>query len=87
MQEKDINDKIQLIVHDTLEDSVNKEEFQNDSILHVILSESSQALNFVCQIEDEFNIEFEDDEVDLEFFQSFDHIVKKIKFHLNLNKL
>lgn len=50
--------------------------------LHILLSESSQALELVTTIEDEFEIEFEDDEVDLAFFTSFELIVERIRGHL-----
>jgi acyl carrier protein len=54
----------------------------NDKLLHIILSESSQALEFVCTIEDEFDIEFDDDEIDIDFFSSFDQIVNCLMNHL-----
>ena len=55
-----------------------------DNQLKIILSESSQALNFVVSIEDEFNIEFEDDEIDIHFFSSIDNIVDLISQKLDL---
>ena len=55
----------------------------DNKLLHVILSESSQALEFVCTIEDEFDIEFDDDEVDIDFFSSFDHVVTCLSKHLS----
>lgn len=51
-------------------------------ILHVILSESHQALALVVSIEDEFGIEFDDDEVDLGFFTDLDVIVERVQRHL-----
>jgi len=59
----------------------------DDKLLHIILSESSQALEFVCIVEDEFNIEFDDDEVDIDFFSSFDRIVFCIINHLEESEL
>ncbi len=55
----------------------------NNSLLHVILSESQQALEFVCLLEDEFDIEFDDDDIDLDFFSNFDDIAKKLLIHTN----
>lgn len=55
----------------------------DDTILHIVLSESFQALQFVCQIEDEFLIEFDDDDVDLEFFLSFKEISRLIEKYSN----
>lgn len=53
-----------------------------NTMLHVILSESSQALEFVCSLEDEFEIEFDDDEIDLDFFSDFDRVTDCILSHL-----
>jgi len=55
----------------------------DDKLLHTILSESSQALEFVYTIEDEFDIEFDDDEVGIDFFSSFDYIVSCLLNHLS----
>ncbi|RKY68033.1 MAG: hypothetical protein DRQ02_05460 [Candidatus Latescibacterota bacterium] len=61
-------------------------EFSKDgegrSVLHIILSDSIQAVNFVALIENEFEIEFDDEEIDLDFFLSFDRIAQLIKGHL-----
>lgn len=53
-----------------------------DDKLQVILSESLQALAFVTTLEDEFDIEFDDDEIDLEFFTSTSTILERIQGHL-----
>lgn len=53
--------------------------------LHIILSESIQATNYVILIEDEFEIEFEDEEIDMDFFISLDHIASILKQHI-INK-
>lgn len=60
------------------------EEVPNDEnrVLHVILSESSQALEFVCSLEDEFEIEFNDDEIDLDFFSDFERLTDCVISHL-----
>lgn len=55
----------------------------DNKILHVILSASSQALEFVCLLEDEYEIEFDDDEIDLDFFSSFDKIAETVFRHLH----
>jgi len=55
---------------------------RSNTALHIILSESVQALEFVCLLEDEFHIEFDDDEIDLDFFSDISTIVKRIKNHL-----
>lgn len=62
----------------------NTQEHDYDNLLKIILSESSQALNFVVTIEDEFDIEFEDDEIDIHFFSSIDTIVNLTSQRLNM---
>ena len=52
--------------------------------LHVILSESIQATNYVILIEDEFEIEFEDEEIDMDFFLSIERIAKLVQHHLSV---
>lgn len=58
-------------------------ESENDEyyILQNIISDSSQAIRFVTVIEDEFEIEFTDDEIDLDFFSSLKTIAAIIDRH------
>ena len=51
------------------------------SLLQAIVSDSMQAITYVTLIESEFDIEFDDDEIDLDFFLSFDEIAKLIAKH------
>ena len=51
-------------------------------LLHIILSDSVQAINFVSAIEDEFDIEFDDDEISSEFFNNTETIESLIITHL-----
>jgi len=71
-------------IYDIAKNILNEESDSHidDKLLHIILSESSQALNFVCTIEDEFDMEFDDDEVDIDFFSSFDYIVNCLLNHI-----
>ncbi|WP_313002678.1 hypothetical protein [Chryseobacterium gleum] len=50
--------------------------------LQMLISESLIALQITCALEDEFEIEFEDDEVDYDFFSSIDSIVKTVQNHI-----
>ena len=50
--------------------------------LQVILGESMQALHFVTTLEDEFGIQFEDEEIDIDFFMRYETVLKRVKFHL-----
>jgi len=50
--------------------------------LQIILSESIQALTLVTTIEDEFKIEFDDDEIDIDFFLDFDRMLDLLEKHV-----
>ena len=50
--------------------------------LHIILSESIQALTLVTTIEDEFKIEFDDDEIDIDFFLDFERMLNILEKHV-----
>jgi acyl carrier protein len=54
--------------------------------LHIILSESMQALALVTTIEDELNINFDDEDIDLDFFLEFDKMVERVGKHLAKKK-
>ena len=51
--------------------------------LYFIVTESTRATNFIVSIEDEFNVEFDDDDIDLNFFSSIERIVNLIKIRSN----
>jgi|GEM_PF-3320813 len=51
------------------------------NVLQRIISESTQAIQFVSLIEEEFEIEFDDDEINLDFFSSLNTIETLIKRH------
>ncbi|MDR0606589.1 MAG: hypothetical protein LBG80_20150 [Bacteroidales bacterium] len=53
-----------------------------DDLLYLIISESLLAITFISIIEEEFDIEFDDDDIDIEFFGSFDEIVLRIKNYI-----
>ncbi len=72
------------IAESILGDSIDTttEETENKA-LHVLLSESMQVINFINIVEDEFEIEFDDEQIDLDFFQSFNNIVRIISEQKN----
>ena len=81
------NQQIEGIIDEFLYDNPNSystEEHELDYTdkLQIILSESIQALSFVTTIEEEFDFELDDDEIDLEFFSSVDTIVNRVQNHL-----
>lgn len=80
----DIREKVVSLIDEIIGDKLpDKENYTPAEKLNIILSESLQALIFVTSVEDEFNIEFDDDQVDLEFFQDVDSTVQKIQWQLN----
>lgn len=56
-------------------------QISESELLSSILNESRKAITFVSLIEDEFEIEFEDDEIDSDFFYSIDNILNCIENH------
>ena len=54
----------------------------DDEKLQILTSESMLGVVFISSIEDEFSIEFENDEIDIDFFTSIEILENKIKKHL-----
>lgn len=89
MEEALILDKINMIIND-IYNQMKKEnkvigEINNltpKDLLNIILYDSIYALYFVTAVEDEFELEFNDDEIDPYFFSDLSVIVKKIKFNI-----
>jgi acyl carrier protein len=80
MSKEEIREKILNILHCLLP-SMNNRQASDKEILSAILSESKMAITFVSLIEDEFEIEFDDDEIDTDFFYSIDNIINCIEAH------
>ena len=70
-------DRIVDIVKDIL-----KTETVDDDSLYLIVTESRVAINFVTMIEDEFDIEIDDDDIDVEFFNSIDEIASRLEKYI-----
>ena len=51
-------------------------------ILHRIINNSRQTILYVSLIEDEFEIEIEDEDINLDFFTSFDYVEEIIRKHI-----
>jgi len=75
-----IKAKVEELVNQVLLDGLEAN-LDSNGKLRIILSESIQALSFVSTLEEEFNIEFDDDEIDLNFFLDINIIVERIKCH------
>lgn len=82
----DIRKKVEEILHE-LTDNEYRDLFANvatiDEKLQLLTSESLLALMFITSVEDEFSISFDDDEIDVTFFNSMDGVVTKINNALN----
>ncbi len=57
---------------------LGNKELSNDEKLNILPTESMLALEFVTSLEDEFDIEFEDDDLDIDFFDSIDNVNQRI---------
>ena len=80
MDENKVENKIVEIVNSYFGD--RKDLTLNDKLAH-ILSESSQAIDFVSAIEEEFAIDLDDDEIDLDFFLDFNVLTSRVKRSLS----
>ena len=69
MNKKQIKSKLNKLVETFLEESFDvSSETDSRSALHIIVSNSIQAIYFVTLIESEFEIEFDDEEIDFDFW-------------------
>lgn len=58
---------------------VDGEQYNEDLIFHLILSDSTKAMLYVSSLEDEFDIEFDDDDINMTFFMDSDYVVTCIE--------
>jgi acyl carrier protein len=85
LTDSEIKNKILVIVDQlisTQPELRNSETMLVDDKLNVLISESSQALVFITTIEDEFDVELDDDDIDLDFFTDVDVMIARIKKNL-----
>jgi acyl carrier protein len=54
-----------------------------DQLLKLIVTDSRHAINFIVLLEDEFDIEIDDDNINSRFFESIDRIANIIYFKIN----
>jgi len=75
-----IKDQVTSIINNILKygSDINIDDLTVQDKLNIIISESSQALELLTTIEDEFDIELDDDDVDLDFFTNIDVMIVKI---------
>jgi acyl carrier protein len=78
---QDCEQKLKTIIDGYIDADFLQESSYNDR-LQVILGESLQALSFVTTLEDEFGIQFEDEEIDIDFFMSYDTTLERVRSHV-----
>ena len=78
-------EKIKKILYDVvgsiLGTSVSEQNEQ--AMLHSIMNNSRQAILYVSLVEDEFEIEIDDEYINLDFFSSFDYVVGIIRKYIS----
>lgn len=70
---------------DFIDERINNEDMELQS-LYQIVSDSMQAMEYVVLIESEFDMEFDDNDIDVEFFSSLDKITDLIAAQLKMHK-
>ncbi len=76
-------EKIRQIIDNFFDaEALNKAGLTYNEKLHIILSESQQAMSLITIIEDEFDITFEDDDIDLRLFLDIQVIQQKVLQYL-----
>jgi len=76
----DCEQKLKSIIDGYIDAEYLRDSSYNDR-LQVILGESLQALSFVTTLEDEFGIQFEDEEIDIDFFMSYETTLERVRLH------
>jgi len=72
--------KLKSIIDSFIDDEFILNSNYNDR-LQVILGESIQAVHFITTLEDEFQFEFNDNEIDIQFFMNYQVALGRIKGH------
>ena len=79
MDALDIIKKLREILQSFFDEPID---FENDEeeygALQVLVSHSVKAVNFVVLVEDEFEVEFDDDIISVDFFQNLSYIRDQI---------
>jgi acyl carrier protein len=87
LMKNEIRLRVSRIIDEVIGDSINDKGVLSDQDkLGVILSESLQSLVYVTAIEDEFDIEIEDDQIDIDLFEDIEVTVEKIILLLSLKE-
>ena len=77
--ESKIRESIINIIKEITEYQFDVKDFEHEKkALYYIISHSIRATKFVILIEDEFEIEFEDDVLNMDFFSGIDKIVESV---------
>lgn len=80
MNKSEIKKKIDSIINGILgrDPALQLGDMSIEDKMNIIISESSQALEFVTTVEDEFDIELDDDDIDLDFFIKADTMIDRV---------
>ncbi|MCX2431624.1 hypothetical protein [Pedobacter sp. GR22-10] len=84
MNKSEIQQKIDSIINEILsrDPGLNFNEMSIADKMNIIISESSQALEFVTTVEDEFDIELDDDDIDLDFFIDINTMIERLNVNI-----
>jgi acyl carrier protein len=83
MSEGEIREKLEYLIDEVVGSIIpDLSGLSPSEKLAILPGESLQSLIFVSSVEDEFDILFEDEEIDRDFFQDIDVIIDRIDRHL-----
>jgi len=82
MEVEIITTKLHQIIDEILQNIPNLPiDISYDAKLSIILSESNQALELITSIEDEFDFDFDDEEINIDLFENIDMLIASISNH------
>lgn len=76
-----IKEIVTSLIDSFMENSISKDEltaWTTEQKLRLIITDSVQAINFIILLEEEFDVEIDDDDISLEFFDSLDAVADAI---------
>ena len=81
----DIKNVLRELTGDFIDEEIISDEAEQKSLFQIV-SESTQAMEYVVLIESEFDMEFDDNDIDVEFFSSLDNITDLIVTRLQTHE-
>ncbi|MDW5298895.1 MAG: hypothetical protein SA378_01975 [Sedimentibacter sp.] len=84
---KEIRDELINILLSLFEKNDLKDKISNqDDLIYLLSTDSTQAIVFLTLIEDEFQIEIEDDDIDMRLFSKIEYCVDVIQKYIKKNQ-